>query len=940
MAEVNKSKDTIFGSFLPNLAISDASHDFNDSRAGGALFNSIWNYYKDVGIPHKGVLNDRILSEYESLDKLIPFLKGGKTHAEEFIDRFLKDGSQENVTIISGEADYTIKSVKTSSKEKGAKEHNWLISSEYLYDWLNAHKQSAIAFLIDTSKGKFYDLLTKDKINTEGTPQKIAYLINNREGINDGAGKMSISEDASSVVSIKEINDNDTSHILYPIMDMTRIDQLTYRELFCSKYGITLSNIDRTHGKEAITLGIIDKGAYKPITILKGDKEDNHPNTVPTLANKIRNLVTNIIKGNLDSKIIFQKYLQQKRSGDWLQVLSCLDTIRYPIPQDTRIIFVTIDILALVYALTVGVDVLFTYVPKGSEDRWSIFFHKNINSPAKTEEEIIREEVALYPKYDDYKACKDTYIAQHGGVTTKLKGDITKLINTFSSQPDKKKRFKGDDIELKVKQLLERYTDLAILRSLAPIIEDKSEEQIFNTGVSIDIIKPLKGIYLNNYSVIRKAVETRITKASAMGSRVQAITMYINSILAKPSASSKDTKAQKQRKELIDNLSIFGSLFRTDNSGKNAIGIFSFIKMHLTIDECEELINTLLNLRSGIPDKAKLDKYDLFIKLSATLVNRPKIDVISDKDIPSSELVATIECIYPVTTITIDKATTDILNAGGEVKGEIDLDSTELDELGETAAPAVGETAAPAVGETAAYIVDEAKLTEEYNSISISDFHPAALLLGLRAQAAYTISEELTGGFRDRKNHTIREHNPVTTFYFLLREISYRLKYDDDDNYELIQLSKFIYEIIELNSDYASFEYYILEELPKVYTSMRHLMYDLKKGYYGFTGHISVSYPHTPPLELIKIGTEELSSEEIIKKNLETMDKIIILMKSQEKISYTPGKFIMKTGIPLHSDFNTRRKRFKANTATAVRGGKKRKDSPRRKTLRKTRRHR
>jgi hypothetical protein len=932
-------KETVLGTFLPNLAVSDASHDFNGARANdkdtnippGNIFKQIWKNYKDVGVPHIGPLSTEVLDEYSTLNKLIPFLKGDSkiSNAQQFQREFLREDLNKTVTIISGEPDYKIRSLKISDET----DDKWLKTSSELYDWLNPHKQSAIAFLIDASKGRFYDLLMNDKKADSSIAQKKAYIINNREGVNDAAGKLSISNDPNNIVSLEEINDTDTSHILYPIMDLERITQLTSRELFCSKYALTVSPIKLNNKKEVITLGITNKDLTRQVTILKGTKEESHPNAVPTLISLIDKLLSSLLKsGEAEKKTLYHTYLQQKRSGDWLQVLSCLDTIRYKIPEGTRIMFVTLDTLALVYALIMGVDVLFTYVHSGQ--RWLIFFHKDIGGVTRSEGDLIKGEIALYPRFDTdarYIECKVNYISQHLAISRKVNTSIEELIKTIKTPADEKlkKRFKGEETEKKIKQLLERFTDLAIFRSIAPEVKDKKEEDIFNPTAKLDEIKALKGIYLSNYSIIKKAIDGRINREATSGNFLTAMNIYLSSILSKPSVQSKDTKIQHQRKELINNLSILGSIFRAENGGKNGIGIFAFLKCHLTNDECTMLIEALEALvadvnASSISTKNK-DKYNTFLNLSKILIVPTTTSKIPDvTEIPNEELLSAIDSIYPV-----DKVI-DIKEQA--VKPVAEIESVELE----------GNEADDALEEG----TEAATVDLKQSTFSITDFHAATILLGHRAINAFKIDEHdsrLTGGGK----YLMKDHNPLTTFYLLLREISYRLRYNNENSDDLIYLSKKIHKLIEINPDYteyAAYEYYALETLPKTNRFMKHVMYDFKRGYYGFTDSISSSYASKPSLEL-NISTDELSSEEIIEKNLDTMREIILIVKAQEKILKRPPKFALKTGMTSQerSSLYPKGKIMEGQHAGSSKSRnarrKRRNGSPRRKTLRKTRKH-
>ena len=155
------------------------------------------------------------------------------------------------------------------------------------------------------------------------------------------------------------------------------------------------------------------------------------------LQNSISNLLTKItslykkfssMKPN-DSKrneYIFSinSKFQQKRTGDWLQVLLCLlikqrmfkiftkngPPLRTEIQNEIdNIYFVTHDHIALAFALFVGVECIFTHAPSGK-----MYVYK-INSPEQIKENIMN---SAKKKYDNYIQLKSKNI--FGDITTRF----------------------------------------------------------------------------------------------------------------------------------------------------------------------------------------------------------------------------------------------------------------------------------------------------------------------------------------------------------------------------------------------------------------------------------------------------------------------------------------------------------------------------------------
>jgi hypothetical protein len=113
----------------------------------------------------------------------------------------------------------------------------------------------------------------------------------------------------------------------------------------------------------------------------------------------VRTASTEIMKGYIKQGSVASHYTILKRNGDWCQALSILDTQRsYTIydasyrptgrvttldalqKEGVEISLVTLDIVLLSYAITLGLDVFFTYTLKGPErnQNWLLYFQNSI----------------------------------------------------------------------------------------------------------------------------------------------------------------------------------------------------------------------------------------------------------------------------------------------------------------------------------------------------------------------------------------------------------------------------------------------------------------------------------------------------------------------------------------------------------------------------------
>ena len=136
-----------------------------------------------------------------------------------------------------------------------------------------------------------------------------------------------------------------------------------YKLDFYSKYTLTLSPIQRT-----TTLGI---GKKTSVNLTISDDGNTHVHQIADAkkANSIKAIVSEfmkkIIKGPWTDvrKFDANSGWIQKRSGDWLQVIACLDVhtreFNPPLPPGTPVFFVTHGRVALSYALLMGVNTIF-----------------------------------------------------------------------------------------------------------------------------------------------------------------------------------------------------------------------------------------------------------------------------------------------------------------------------------------------------------------------------------------------------------------------------------------------------------------------------------------------------------------------------------------------------------------------------------------------------
>jgi hypothetical protein len=234
------------------------------------------------------------------------------------------------------------------------------ITEENIKDFFG---NSKIYLLIDTNTINVLEFLSKiTKRNL------IIYQIINREELNDSAPKSH-----ANLESIHQYTDTTNTTILYD------------KDKFYSKYDLTLGKPykDTPDGILKTEFKISYKGTELYTTT------DSNDNSIA----KCEDAFTES-KKNFTQETEWPVIYQRKRSGDWLQVLSCLykdreynDTKR--IPHSNNIILVTGDRLCLYYAILMGVNVLYT-----THDKKLIYF-KNLSAVPAAAEKAAAEKAAL-----------------------------------------------------------------------------------------------------------------------------------------------------------------------------------------------------------------------------------------------------------------------------------------------------------------------------------------------------------------------------------------------------------------------------------------------------------------------------------------------------------------------------------------------------------------
>ena len=219
-------------------------------------------------------------------------------------------------------------------------------------------KEKNVYLLFDAANVSILDYL--NTATADGTRLHV-YVIINRENVNDCATKIyEAPRSTDNGVSIEFLFDAEETPISYIHSEVGRMP--LERSSFCSTHDIILGPLQETGRLPTTELKIYDQGKQ----LLHHSNNPNTTNNITECLKRVTDLLKNL--NPLNSKRVGATF-QCKRSGDWLQAISCLDTGRKYVNKDKMphsidgpIILVSHDQILVWFALYVGVPVLFTQI--------------------------------------------------------------------------------------------------------------------------------------------------------------------------------------------------------------------------------------------------------------------------------------------------------------------------------------------------------------------------------------------------------------------------------------------------------------------------------------------------------------------------------------------------------------------------------------------------
>ena len=389
---------------LANLSIGDTKHDFHYqvNLLKSEPFKEAYNYGLPIGF-NENKINDEegnlsyIISSYTVGTVTNQVTEDNKYSPIRVANPSYKVGetNQHQITTINGKTfvvSYTDVKPKVGllSGLFGGKE----ITAEKFYTdlGLNGPEFNNIAIVIDAASIKLLEILTK---GPQLPGKKINYIFG-PEVVNDPATKKqpfdkifinnqnNPSKTGAQIFSCTPTTINGVYEYGYR-HNTTDLLKTPYLDMFYTNYNFLLSELkENIQGKSTTYLTNLDiKANTGEINPVKDSGRKNEIKYIETVIRKFLNLFSTPRpkKMTLNEKFLFSSSLQQKRSGDWLQVLLCSsikDKLRgfkvlkgdnIDIVGDNKdivsdindVFFVTHDQIALAFALLNGINCIFTH---------------------------------------------------------------------------------------------------------------------------------------------------------------------------------------------------------------------------------------------------------------------------------------------------------------------------------------------------------------------------------------------------------------------------------------------------------------------------------------------------------------------------------------------------------------------------------------------------
>ena len=434
-----------FMQHLANLAASDSKHDFGQEYVKSS--NDIITIY-NTGIPKSF---DNVYDESGSVKSV---LQNDKTLQAMFGDKETADFDIKYLNQESGKVLHRYTGIKEYIKKDGMyNQGGQFVEKCQLLDSI---------LVIDFNQNGFLSMLK----NGNPEPEKKMYYVMIPELENDPAGKTPVDDKLfkrETGVDLRAMLDITDKTIVYNEYDMkTEI----FSNNFFSNYNFQLSPITSTKGISGkVTSKSVSLNIFKKNTIggnilnqaeIKNCKKENSIDSLLKFLKNFFKIISGSKKSDPTSDFNYNVKLQQKRSGDWFQVLACLDIynrkfkdyndpnkeINFTKQNNNNIYFVTHDQIACAYALIMGVNIIFineknAYVLTNVETIANdvsplerLFNNYQPNIWTSEEKNVQFTEMRKF--LDEYRLLRDNYLKNYENA---INQDVKELYNKIVPPP-------------------------------------------------------------------------------------------------------------------------------------------------------------------------------------------------------------------------------------------------------------------------------------------------------------------------------------------------------------------------------------------------------------------------------------------------------------------------------------------------------------------------
>lgn len=560
--EMNVDISGNLNKILSDLSIGDTKHDFGYQKKilESELFTNAYNY----GLPESF---DNVYNEADNLNSIIKSFKvDGDTawtetsskqyspvqlfnpeskHLENYIGHSIQT---KNGKIF--EVKYT--DVKPPSNNIiGSLIGGKTIDAQTFYNKLGLNDYNNIAIIVDAASIALYDILSKGP----EVPGKNIFYIFGPEVVNDPATKK-LPQDKIFINNQKKASTQNKGvifHSCFPVSliksynykyDLSKgIESTSYLDSFYSNYNFDLSEIKTNiNGKSVSYITNLDiKGKENEFNPVVNSGEKNKITFIEKIVSNFLSLIKTSKeknkqtsnKINNEEKFLFSSRLQQKRSGDWLQVLLCSsvkDKLRSFQEYNSdgnnivnildNVFLVTHDQIALSFALLNGINCIFTHHNSKHHFHSAMTFissnPQDMESQQKEHAKKCRENSSfLQNEIQNLKNnIKEYTNTTYQNTTNKLKIDLQESIkktmndidNKFSNIINKKSKYVMPVFENNTRLFFTQSLKLIFSKSIYPDLQDQNLELNKLTEMLVNLNDENDLVVINNYNIIQSSI--------------------------------------------------------------------------------------------------------------------------------------------------------------------------------------------------------------------------------------------------------------------------------------------------------------------------------------------------------------------------------------------------------------------------------------------------